>query len=81
MIAYNDGNMRPMLGQRTKSQKKRLLQLVQDDPFLRADEMATELDTTPRYVRTTLSDVTVAQIIDPGIEALLGRDLCTSNNS
>ncbi|HHX01750.1 MAG TPA: hypothetical protein GX739_03645 [Firmicutes bacterium] len=40
--------------------KARVIQVVQNDPFLSIEEIAAEVRTTPRYVRTILSEANIS---------------------
>jgi hypothetical protein len=40
--------------------KAKVIQLVQKDPFLSIDEIAAQVETTPRYVRTILSEANLS---------------------
>ena len=40
--------------------KAKVIQVVQNDPFLSIDEIAAKVRTTPRYVRTILSEANLS---------------------
>lgn len=40
--------------------KAKVIQLVQKDPFLSIEEIASQVETTPRYVRTILSEANLS---------------------
>lgn len=42
------------------TKKERILTLAQRDPFLRVEEIAAKAETTPRYVRTILSEARIS---------------------
>lgn len=44
----------------TATKKQHILALAQKDPFLRVEEIAAKVKTTPRYVRTILSEARVS---------------------
>jgi len=44
----------------TSTKKEHILSLAQRDPFLRVEEIAAKAETTPRYVRTILSEARVS---------------------
>ena len=42
------------------TKKEQILTLARQDPFLKVEEIATRVETTPRYVRTTLSEAKIS---------------------
>lgn len=45
---------------KASTKKERILTLAQRDPFLRVEEIAAKAETTPRYVRTILSEARIS---------------------
>src|SRR5690625_773574 len=56
MIANSDKRAASQAVSRRLTKKQRLLELVRRHPFLSVDEIAQTIGTTPRYVRTSLSE-------------------------
>lgn len=52
------------IAERELTKKDQIIQVAQSDPFLKVDEIAQIVDTTPRYVRTILSEagISLAQL-------------------
>ncbi|NLJ25172.1 MAG: hypothetical protein GX354_07080 [Firmicutes bacterium] len=43
-----------------ETKKEQILRLARQDPFLKVEEIAAKVDTTPRYVRTILSEAKIS---------------------
>ncbi|HHV93625.1 MAG TPA: UTRA domain-containing protein [Firmicutes bacterium] len=48
------------MSDRIRTKKEKILNIARQDPFLKVEEIAAKVDTTPRYVRTILSEAGVS---------------------
>ena len=48
------------MSEAAKTKKDKILNIARQDPFLKVEEIAAKVGTTPRYVRTILSDAKIS---------------------